>query len=52
MVIYVKVRNDRIYFMCLEGEKQISVASREREYVVICIIFCQIQGKKVNYPMG
>lgn len=42
----MKAHSDRIYFMCLEGEKQISVASRETEYVIICIFFCRIQGKK------
>lgn len=40
----MKVPSDKIYFTCLEGEKQISVASTERESV-ICI-FCQIQKKK------
>lgn len=40
----MKVHGDRIYFMCLEGEKQISAANREEESV-ICI-FCQIQEKK------
>lgn len=30
----------------LKEKSQISDASRENEYVVICIFFCQIEGKK------